>query len=225
MAKTLRTSVFSDTVLFSCEVLPDDVAWLLDSVQRLCVDLLEIGCYTRGALTVGDLLHDPRGIVVGRPLIQAHEIERSVAKYPRLIVTDDVAPLMFGARQGEKEERGLPQTAIDVDGLTYLDIFGREKIGARTPEARRAAKKAMRIVQRDLRGTRSPRRHRKYRDQRFALECRAKYELADRLPDARLGRARSIANGASIGGGARPPRYRARRIGDERAVGWRNYRA
>lgn len=172
---TLKVSFFSDTLVCSCEDDPDEAAFLADLIQRLCVRLLLLGRYTRGAVTVGDLRHGDGGIVVGRALIEAHHLERSVAWYPRLLVTDPAVALLFSPRFSVNDPPGPSQVETDVDGLNYLSIFPRlDESGRRSRGDHRAAREARAIVERDWRRTRDG-RTRRYRDQAIALNHRAKY--------------------------------------------------
>lgn len=118
---TLTASFFSDSILYSCAAQPDEAAWLADRVGLMCRWLLSEGLYTRGAVVVGDLHHEADRTMIGRALIDAHEIERDVAKYPRLIVTDEAKALLASA--GERAQTLGPFVRTDADGLSYLDIF------------------------------------------------------------------------------------------------------
>lgn len=81
--KSIAISYFSDTIVYSCLPDPGEASWVAFQVQRLCGNLLARGHYTRGAITIGDLLHDrSNGTIVGRALIDAYDIEQSVAKVP-----------------------------------------------------------------------------------------------------------------------------------------------
>ena len=158
--RTLRASFFSDSMLYSCAAEPNEAAWLTDRVRLMCRWLLSEGLYTRGAVVVGDLHHEPDGTILGRALIEAHEIERDVAKYPRLIVTDAASRLLASA--GERAQTLGPFLRTDADGLAYLDIFadmGREALEA-----------AQNIVEQDLKRTENEKANHV-----VALKLRAKY--------------------------------------------------
>jgi hypothetical protein len=123
--KTVKASFFSDTMIFTCE--PDlyEAGWLVSDVQRMCQFLLNYGFYTRGAIVLGDLHHEVNGAILGRALIEAYKIERDVAKYPRVIVTPNVEPLLVGPQVRPTRDFGPIQVRIDPsDGLSYLDILG-----------------------------------------------------------------------------------------------------
>ena len=119
--RTLTASFFSDSILYSCAAEADEAAWLADRVRLTCTMLLSEGLYTRGAIVVGDLHHEADRTMIGRALIDAHEIERDVAKYPRLVVTDEANALLASA--GDRAQTMGPFVRTDADGLSYLDIF------------------------------------------------------------------------------------------------------
>ena|ERR1700722_14616274 len=57
---TIRTSMFSDTIIYSSAPDRDEAGWLVGEVQRVCDLLLSMGHYTRGAIVVGDLAETSR---------------------------------------------------------------------------------------------------------------------------------------------------------------------
>jgi hypothetical protein len=171
--KSIVVSYFSDTIIYSCLPEPDEASWVAVQVQRLCGNLLTRGHYTRGAVTVGDLLHDEsNGTIVGQALIEAHEIERSVAKYPRVVVADSARDLLVGPRTNLSLNHGPSQCEIDSDGLTFLDIFQKAEGGTRSQRAIRNATAAKPVVEADLAQTFDPTQ---YPKQALALNHRAKY--------------------------------------------------
>ena len=118
----IRANFFSNTFVYSCEPSRDDGNVLVDRIQKLCGGLLGNGLLPRGAIVVGDLLHSEDGSIVGRALVEAHRIETSVAKYPRVVVSKEAAPLLVCRRPSG--DFGPPQVRTDrSDGLRYLDLF------------------------------------------------------------------------------------------------------
>jgi hypothetical protein len=121
---------------------------------------------------VGDLLHDrSNGTIVGQALIDAYEIERSAAKYPRLIVGDEAKGLLVGPRANVHVPHGPSQCETDADGLTFLDIFQKSVNGTRSQRAIRNATAAKPVVEADIQRTFDPDKYRKYP---VALNHRAK---------------------------------------------------
>ena len=148
---TIRCTHFSDTIVFSCEVNGDEGAWLAFAVQLVCRHLLEQGQYTRGAVVKGGLIHDENKIF-GPALVEAHLIEKDVAKYPRIIVTEEAAPFLRRIRFHERHGLGPLQSVTDLgDGLTHLDLFPRsQEKDELSASDRVAAKKARQRGEADL---------------------------------------------------------------------------
>ena len=173
--RTLTANMFSDTIVCSCDPHQDEAAHLGDWVQRLCVSMLHLGRFTRGAITIGDLLHH-EGIVVGRALVEASVLEQKVAKYPRIVVTEGVTSLLVSPRLHPNTPVGPSQVRQDSDGLFYLDIFGFDEGGKRSSRAIADAKKGKKTVDRTLKEVLDPRRFKQYRDRTVAMDHQAKAE-------------------------------------------------
>ena len=126
-----RVSYFSDTVVLSCPSESLEAGWMISEVQSLCLGLLGFGRYTRGAIVRGNLRHR-KTILFGPALVDAHEIEKSVAKYPRLVVTSEAAPFVNAATHPRDHPRPTdPQWSRDADGLMFLELFSRRSDGLR----------------------------------------------------------------------------------------------
>ncbi len=134
--RTYGTSVlaqfFSDTFVCSCEPSREETGLLVDHVQKVCQGFIGNGLLPRGAIVLGDLMHTEGGILVGQALVEAHKIETSIAKYPRVVVSDDAR--RFLALRGPSGLFGPTQVRNDPwDGLSYLDLFPTWTPGRRTP--------------------------------------------------------------------------------------------
>jgi hypothetical protein len=163
---SVHITFFSDTIVFSCVPVPDEAAWLVFEVQHLCSALLSQGLYTRGGITVGGLFHKD-ATIVGPALIEAHQLEQEVAKYPRIIVADSAIDLMKGTRPDSPS-----QARVDLDGLTVFETFPLAPQGRRTRRAQQFAAEAKAKVEADLARTRDRSQHDKHST---ALGHRAKY--------------------------------------------------
>jgi hypothetical protein len=101
---------FSDSVILSAPVHPDAQATMLLMVAAMCVELLDMGFYTRGALVRGLICQTPT-VTFGPALVEAYELEQDVAKSPRILVTP------------EAREISDSYMRLDSDGLEYLDYY------------------------------------------------------------------------------------------------------
>jgi hypothetical protein len=149
-AANTRFSYFSDTVVLSCPVAKAESGWMIWEVQLLCAVLLHWGQYSRGAIVRGHL-HHTETLLYGPAIVDAHEIERDVAKYPRLVVTPEAAPFVVSATDPSKpDEPTDPQWSIDADGLRFLEIFRARRDGRRLKDYQADARRAREIVREDL---------------------------------------------------------------------------
>jgi hypothetical protein len=164
--KTLQASTFSDTFAISCAADADRPELVIGLAQSICTSLWASGNYTRGAVTLDSLLHYDR-VITGRGLVEAHLLERDVAKYPRILVTDQAAALLMSG------PRNRLQIRDDFDGLKTLEVFAVAPYGERSQSTHDAAKQAREMVQRDLKATQ---RRPMVANQALALNRRAKYQ-------------------------------------------------
>ena len=93
---------------------------LLLQAAELAFTLLSGGVLSRGGIAVGALVHDERK-VLGPAFIEAIRIEREVAVYPRIALTEEVV------------EGALPSAAVrklirrdEQDGVHFVDFLASE---------------------------------------------------------------------------------------------------
>ena len=112
----VQVTHFSDHVCISCPAtMKHAIAAISIVLGSMTLKLLEKGFPVRGALVAGPLIHSGTRIL-GPALIEAHEIESRVAKYPRIVLSDRAVGYALLCR----DDRLFPQ---DADGLTFLDVF------------------------------------------------------------------------------------------------------
>jgi hypothetical protein len=119
----LDVTHFSDTVVLSTRLDSPARHSLLSSVQLMSASLLHSGHYTRGGITVGLLVHQ-EGHLFGPALIRAYELERDVAKYPRIVVDPPALPFVDPRVGDSGEITNFYNVREDADGLIYVDILG-----------------------------------------------------------------------------------------------------
>jgi hypothetical protein len=115
----LEVTLFSDTAVLSCRPNMLAITILVSQVQWFCVDLMLAGLFTRGAIVRG-LLHHKDGVIVGPALVEAHQLESTVAKYPRILLADEVTALIPDLSNGDEV---TPRVERDRDMLPILDPF------------------------------------------------------------------------------------------------------
>jgi hypothetical protein len=82
-----RAQSISDAIAISTT--PLGLYRIFESIEKLAVDLLREGYFIRGALVCGPLYHDS-SMVFGKALVRAYELETTIARYPRVIISKEV---------------------------------------------------------------------------------------------------------------------------------------
>ena len=119
-------SAFSDHFIASYR-LPDDrngfgkdfrLDLLLQEAQRIIGKVsfqsLALGLLVRGGITIGNLHHES-GVVFGKGLVEAFELESKVAIYPRIVV----GPKIYQEASSDMKSK----LCQDEDGIWHLNYF------------------------------------------------------------------------------------------------------
>jgi hypothetical protein len=123
----LRHTMFSDTIVLSAELTDEGIETLIHNVAFLTSELFTKGVFCRGAITSGQLYH--RGATIfGPALIDAWELERQLAIFPRILVSSRLATRFLGIKNGRKANRDMhlemaAYFRLDFDMHYHLDIF------------------------------------------------------------------------------------------------------
>lgn len=88
----LSCTCFSDSIVVSVAAsLPNinfALSTLISHLAFIGAHLISSGILFRGGISYGQLAHINNEIVIGRALIEAHELESKMATYPRIILTE-----------------------------------------------------------------------------------------------------------------------------------------
>ncbi|MBW8036232.1 MAG: hypothetical protein FVQ79_11525 [Planctomycetes bacterium] len=114
-----RISTFSDNIVMSAKTDLNGLGLITILSAQICNRLLHQGVFTRGAISKGKLIHT-NTIVLGNGLINAYNLEKSAAIYPRILLDKNIVEDMDAlANQG-----GSPDLRRqDFDGLWHLHIL------------------------------------------------------------------------------------------------------
>jgi hypothetical protein len=88
-----NVTAFSDNIVVSVRVednINEMTSTLITHLTYIGAVLLEKEILFRGGLTVGNLIHNNNGIVFGQGLIDAYKLESCNAKFPRVILSDNL---------------------------------------------------------------------------------------------------------------------------------------
>ncbi len=121
----LQVTQFSDSVVLSFKVdNKDQLAFSIMDLGRLIVELLQKGILVRGAITVGDVIHNETKLF-GPAMNEVYKLESQIAVYPRVIITRDVLKFAQFSFEYENASRQaiLKRVEIDLDGWHYVDYI------------------------------------------------------------------------------------------------------
>jgi len=97
--------------------------YVIREIGHLCQYLLMQGLPCRGAICAGPLYHNG-SYVVGPALVRAHEMEKSKAIYPRVILDEHVLEHWSqDVKEGSSIELLAPLVKQDSDGQHFIDIL------------------------------------------------------------------------------------------------------
>jgi hypothetical protein len=125
-----RAQSISDAVAISTLPTPEGLVRLFQVIEGLAVDLLKDGYFIRGALTKGKLYHGDT-MVFGEALVRAYELENTVARYPRVMITRDVMADIDGFYKGllmtelreQFREQVRPYIEQAADGPHFVHVL------------------------------------------------------------------------------------------------------
>ena len=111
----LAVTTFSDSIVISAnDQLGPTIVPMATSL--LCLRLLALGVFTRGGIACGSLYHE-ESVVFGDALIDAYRLENEVARYPRVVLSEEVSAEM----RNRHPRIGWPTLQKeDFDGMTLL---------------------------------------------------------------------------------------------------------
>jgi hypothetical protein len=130
-------TTFSDSIVISSKI--ENFQSLFIKVFEIVRELFLNGFLCRGGCSVGELYHE-NGIVFGEGLVNSYEIESSLSKYPRVIITGKVKEIIDAEWQikltNSKQNAVFKNAMIslnkysifknifeDMDGLAFLNPF------------------------------------------------------------------------------------------------------
>ena len=112
--------MFSDNILIYSEgSTEDDVHSIVSSVARIQWSVMkEFNLFIRGGIVIGRLDKIPEestDYIIGKAIVQAHEMESKTAIYPRVVVSQDIADMCRGPDS-------LIKTDWDIPFIDYLQL-------------------------------------------------------------------------------------------------------
>ena len=116
----LKATSFSDNIVISLPSMNDKTFRLfVDLVTYFQWETIDYYSFLRGAIVFGDICHT-KEVVFGPAIIHAYEIERKVAKWPRVVVDPQLVGLL-----SEKNRQFVFDYMLskDANGLPFVDYL------------------------------------------------------------------------------------------------------
>lgn len=123
----IHVTTFSDSAIISYPLSHDGgLFYVLMDLIHLQIDLLMLGIFIRGGITIGAAHHDEFN-AFGPAMVEAYELESKKAVYPRMILTEETIKtgLMYSPSHQNQYDICLFSNLIrqDTDGFFYLDYL------------------------------------------------------------------------------------------------------
>ncbi len=132
-----EVTAFSDCAVMSYPINAPGLVNLVLNSGILTLVMLARGRLSRGAITVGSLYHSGR-TVFGQGMIDAYDLERTSAIYPRLLVSDVAAQMFFDQQKVSQIDVGPTAIRRDKDGIWFVPILDYGGPGGERVRMRRA---------------------------------------------------------------------------------------
>ncbi len=87
----VNCSCFSDSIVVSIKVSDKNIneltSTLITNLSFIGAQLMQAGILIRGGISIGKMIHQNNGILMGPALIEAYQLETNLAKFPRIILS------------------------------------------------------------------------------------------------------------------------------------------
>lgn len=120
-----RAQSISDAVAISTAPNENGLLHLFYTLEELAIRLLADGFFLRGAIVKGKLYHDDK-MVFGEALVRSFQLEQSVVRYPRLMLTSEIVEDVQNAK--ERKEDFKNWIVNSEDGPRFLNIFNTARL-------------------------------------------------------------------------------------------------
>ena len=118
----LRTQSISDAICISTSITNAGLSQMFTILTSLALQMLSKGFFVRGAIVKGKLYHDDH-MVFGEAQVQAYQVERDVVRYPRIMITGEVAKDAQREKMKHFHLQLADFIAVSDDGPRYLDVL------------------------------------------------------------------------------------------------------
>jgi hypothetical protein len=127
LLESRMATIFSDSIIIS--FLTDnisEISFTFIDLQRILDHLVHHHFICRGALTCGKMIHT-KDFCFGPAFVEAYEMEKKAALYPRIIISEDLMKKFkqFEQQPALEDEMESVKNLLkqDTDGMYYIDYF------------------------------------------------------------------------------------------------------
>jgi hypothetical protein len=128
--KSKCITYFSDSIVISYKYNePSQLFYTLLDLLDVRFELANKGFLIRGGVSIGKLIHTSE-LIFGPALVQTYEIESKKAKFPRIIVDEEVIKNGLEHRKNINSEKDENESimnilSLDNDGMYYIDYISK----------------------------------------------------------------------------------------------------
>jgi hypothetical protein len=129
-SKSKVVTYFSDSIVISYKYdEPSQLFFTILDLLYVSFELANKGYLTRGGVDVGKLLHTSK-YIFGPALVKAYNLESKNAKFPRIIVSEEVIKLGVKHRKDFHSEKDESEYLMDIltlddDGYYFIDYISK----------------------------------------------------------------------------------------------------
>lgn len=117
----LRATMFSDSVV--CTSISGNALSILYRSHMIGCRLMAAGFLCRGGIANGLAFHQD-STFFGEAVIEAHVMESTLASYPRILVSNEIANTFLNAHRALPNGCSKDILMRDTDGFWYVNVFG-----------------------------------------------------------------------------------------------------
>jgi hypothetical protein len=123
LSNTKKVTSFSDLIVVSVNT--SEIEFLDHEIMEvfyLLINSIYKGFLLRGSIVYGKLIHTDE-VIFGSGLIEAYERERTISKYPRVIIDSAIANDLIELAKNNGTSTLKDIIVCDNDGIYYINIF------------------------------------------------------------------------------------------------------
>lgn len=120
----LSAKMFSDSIVLAGPLTPNSVVEVIEAVAQLQISFLGEGILVRGGVAFGKHYEDSR-ILYSQALVNAYEIESKLARFPRVVISNDTIDYAWNHTSTDEilRQRIREIVVMDKDRQYFVDYL------------------------------------------------------------------------------------------------------